>query len=911
MPIRFKVQSEYNRNFKPVKSHNSAAFDPSMEQKAGSTGIKLGSPSHPTFGDCEPALQRKKRVAAPVTSLSSEFFDGSSPTPADEYILLGNNEKFSENIKYRNRNSNNLKNVGAFNFRDASPPKIQKMKMNTEPVAPSSDVKMKEGSKRKSETVTKVKKTKDQAPVVDTSKFKTPLKRPTNPSKRKVQIGEKAPTDTQDKPGQDYKIPPRPAGPPRLSEYQREFEWKKLTRPSPLLNADKTRTNNRTVPVIDTPAVRPAPEKPAQAPAEPIKPREGQEKPDKQPEQTKVQKARPVSEPNYGLKYKAGVAPPRPKVPLRLTEYQREFEWKKPYKQSPLLNADKEKETREPTTDTEKTSVRKQAEVESKKPGNNTFKTNMASNSKPKSSKIKSSKTEKGKMADSMKPTPEKPQPIPEPVSEGKNKVFVPKSSQKPKLPPKMSEYQLAFQWNNPFKLLIPANTNQNKASVGPDSVDIWLHDVMELRQRAQEYRNRSQGTHFSREHLVQLMAEQNDLWDVSPVSSLASDSQRSPLSDDAGDIPEQFAKEGWAKIVSPSEEDNAAQRPVKSMQREPSKEISKKLLSTFQQNGDKASNRPEPDLESERLTPSSTTRSSVVSMGNHKPKSDKPKQPVKQFKKGNKPVKTAWGEENKSNNNKVQQVEDKFDEEEGRIPTPTLRQRSQSEVVRRHHLDRTTPSVGGVILTSASTQNLACKSPENIASESSQDIASESAPTIASASEIDGPSRDFTVGENRSVPKRQQTLSAKKIFDITKLAESPTFGKPSYDSHVLRDDFATEDRPLITRYVVTPLRKSDSHLASDIPASHGEKPSPSFVPPTLWEGVGMTYSKPDQSNIKHLQKPISWSIEGGKFVPRCSHSADDDDDILSTSARSVASSSSLASQVLQRARKRQQNVWG
>lgn len=47
------------------------------------------------------------------------------------------------------------------------------------------------------------------------------------------------------------------------------------------------------------------------------------------------------------------------------------------------------------------------------------------------------------------------------------------------------------------------------------------------------------------------------------------------------------------------------------------------------------------------------------------------------------------------------------------------------------------------------------------------------------------------------------------QIFDITKLAESPTFGKPSYDSHVLRDDFASEDRPLITRYVDTPLKKS------------------------------------------------------------------------------------------------------
>lgn len=48
-----------------------------------------------------------------------------------------------------------------------------------------------------------------------------------------------------------------------------------------------------------------------------------------------------------------------------------------------------------------------------------------------------------------------------QPISEGKSKVFNPKRSQKPKPTPKMTEYQLAFQWNNPFKPLIRANTNQ------------------------------------------------------------------------------------------------------------------------------------------------------------------------------------------------------------------------------------------------------------------------------------------------------------------------------------------------------------------------------------------------------------------------------------------------------------------
>lgn len=41
-----------------------------------------------------------------------------------------------------------------------------------------------------------------------------------------------------------------------------------------------------------------------------------------------------------------------------------------------------------------------------------------------------------------------------------------------------------------------------------------WFAEVIELRRRAAEYKKRAQGTHFSREHLVQLIAQQNQAWD-------------------------------------------------------------------------------------------------------------------------------------------------------------------------------------------------------------------------------------------------------------------------------------------------------------------------------------------------------------------------------------------------------------
>ena len=41
-----------------------------------------------------------------------------------------------------------------------------------------------------------------------------------------------------------------------------------------------------------------------------------------------------------------------------------------------------------------------------------------------------------------------------------------------------------------------------------------WFAEVIELRRKAAEYKKRAQGTHFSREHLVQLIAQQNQAWD-------------------------------------------------------------------------------------------------------------------------------------------------------------------------------------------------------------------------------------------------------------------------------------------------------------------------------------------------------------------------------------------------------------
>ncbi|NWI93822.1 MDM1 protein, partial [Pitta sordida] len=48
----------------------------------------------------------------------------------------------------------------------------------------------------------------------------------------------------------------------------------------------------------------------------------------------------------------------------------------------------------------------------------------------------------------------------------------------------------------------------------------MWYMEVRELRERAKTYRQRVEGTHFSRYHFNQILSDNNSLWDVSSTSS-------------------------------------------------------------------------------------------------------------------------------------------------------------------------------------------------------------------------------------------------------------------------------------------------------------------------------------------------------------------------------------------------------
>ena len=67
---------------------------------------------------CEPPLQTKRRTPGPQTSLHNGFYDNGNQS-ADEYTLLGNQDKFSQNVRYKTKSAGYA--------RDSSPPKQMKM----------------------------------------------------------------------------------------------------------------------------------------------------------------------------------------------------------------------------------------------------------------------------------------------------------------------------------------------------------------------------------------------------------------------------------------------------------------------------------------------------------------------------------------------------------------------------------------------------------------------------------------------------------------------------------------------------------------------------------------------------------------------------------------------------------------
>ncbi|XP_013380841.1 nuclear protein MDM1-like isoform X2 [Lingula anatina] len=798
MPVRFKPSSEYQRKFTWLSSPKSASFSPTKEQMAPPAGqptsLSGGMYGIPT----EPPLQRKKKPIPLTTTATTKYINGeyepSGQRVEDEYTLIGDQTKFGQSIKYRNLKNDRRKAL-AKTFNVGGKRQAARLKNGTssdEPgPAPAPKVNVDTGKPR----VPPAPAIKSAPPPPPPTKFKPPPPQRPPPPKVQIDTGKKEPLRE------------------RREGMMNEF-----------VQTDMEKG------VADS----------------------GQEVP-----------------PDYAMKYRAGVPPPRPKNPKRVSEYQKEFSWKKPVESVPLLQAEQVVYNSSMDLPPYKSdNIPRTTEY------NNQFKpwTDFYKPVEPKKTENgpeggrKKHKMKRSKSEAELRLSPDKRPPagihqVTSPddkrlVKESLNpqRIFFPHG----KYRNYRSEYHSNFRppWKYTYEdgawrganppHIMPVKENESDPEAGqqpppPSPGANWFAEVVELRKKAEEYRKRAQGTHFSREHLAQLLAQQAELWDqVSESSTLSALSLEQP------------AKKHRRKENKENEQPRESKRtapPPRPPPPQGSEPVRRKLAWEKSEEDERASGigsiaSPEGTLTSGSMSDTEGTLGAD-------------------------------------------------DDDEGRIPTPRLRveQVQRQSNVQRHHLDRTTPAVGGALLTSPPPRK---RTPRK------------TPPQVQRSQPQSQPSR----GRRSSSSTSNSTMSnqpPRKEGPPAVNGSSPTFGMPTRDSHMLIDDSVSYDRGMETKYVHSPQPSKARRDRPNSGSMHGrpmtampqkrQPQQPPNYPSPIPEQMGKTYAKPTLEALKAQERLGEWKKQ--------------DDDTLSTSTRSLASSCSLASEVLERARSRRDEFWG
>ncbi|MGH0138587.1 UNVERIFIED_CONTAM: hypothetical protein FKN15_026492, partial [Acipenser sinensis] len=259
---------------------------------------------------------------------------------------------------------------------------------------------------------------------------------------------------------------------------------------------------------------------------------------------------------------------------------------------------------------------------------------------------------------------------------------------------PKLAAEKLVLKQQNPQRLFFPhrgygkmkSEYNSNFRSPVKYSYKdgAWIKgrvssdEVKELREMAEAYKKRAQGTHFSREHLNQILSEKNRFWEVSSSSTL-----EESASDDIRAL--DLARTRVLKR-SPSPARSGSCSPVQS------------------------------DTSARKSPSNDTVKASLHSGATH---------PVKRrlaWENEHEEQETLWrseGEQAQEEKEDEQEKEGRVvgqkssaksvsditpvssnlsNEDEGRLPTPEMK--NQGGAPRTHH-DLTTPTVGGALLVS------------------------------------------------------------------------------------------------------------------------------------------------------------------------------------------------------------------
>ncbi|XP_040136275.1 nuclear protein MDM1 isoform X4 [Ictidomys tridecemlineatus] len=378
----------------------------------------------------------------------------------------------------------------------------------------------------------------------------------------------------------------------------------------------------------------------------------------------------------------------------------------------------------------------------------------------------------------------------------------------------------------------------------------MWYAEVKELREKAEFYRKRIQGTHFSRDHLNQILSDKNCCWDVSSTTSSEGTISSNIKALDLAGVPTSHKTLQKCPGTKPEEKrDILEEQPQKNTTEEigmsdaPTMPVRRRLAWDAEDTSEDIEKQPSGKKEQEE----ERGRDKQVYMG------EPEKMEVHEASKADK-IKEGSGSSVCSGNG-------------GRLPTPKLRELGG---IQRTHHDLTTPAVGGAVLVSPS--KVKSLVPEQRRKMSSQDC-------------LETLKNDFT-------KKGSRALS---------LLTSPAAGIKTIDPLPLREDSETN----LPKFAETALPVSKTpEYPTNTPR---QLPSPMGVP---------SYWHPARRIQGSLRDP-EFQHNAGKArmndfqLPQHEGFHDEDEDRLSEISARSAASSLRAFQTLARAQKRKENFWG
>lgn len=562
---------------------------------------------------------------------------------------------------------------------------------------------------------------------------------------------------------------------------------------------------------------------------------------------------------NHALRKKAGLSMARQKNGRQSSEYQRQFLWKTPAMESPLLAAQQMLYTSNRSippfkfNPVEMETEYKRSFKGSPPPRPPQLRRDVELNEVPlfQRENISSDKHERKKRKEqhhtrnsrSIEDTHQEPQPL-------QQEVTAPQKDASPKVVRKVkTEYTSNFR--SPLQYYYRDGTWVRSRVSG--------EEVRDLRAKAEAYRKRAWGTHFSRQHLSQVMSEQNCLWEASSASSSSTLTEQDSHSHSSPTIE--------ALDLARVDSVRGSCSPGASVS------LSTSRRSSYEGVG--LSNGPTLPLQRKHAW-DEEERPYVNGVAEIKPQREEP--PVQQAEESD--------EEEDRNEDKGDNLfrfrvpvnepsspaaGSRSSVEEGRLPTPKLK--NMLAVQRTHH-DRTTPTIGGAVLVSPpKTKNF------------SRTARKSEAPL----GKVHSPFRHLSHGSPPRAHSKAENGSLSR--------SSPAAGIATVDPLPLRDDTWAKDTPEPSpepKPARTPQRRTLSATLVATSSPHANRIQGTLRNPEFQHNGNLGLHRPDQ------------------FVfPSSDSGVSDNDDRMSQISFRSAASCSMASEVLDRAQRRKEDFWG